>query len=184
MEEWEAAVSKELNIAYGTEQVVKATPELKTIPVKKHLERNSPKTMLKQGAWEWILRRLGELKARFNAPTRARQQVAARTAVKLKDFLEDGLIHKDHVVGLLETLGQFTERWVRVSFAEIEGWMVIARFHIKGLVAEDRKTKNKAWKEKVTSEFAKGTAWAHRVTKIYNGPAVEEVTKEGSVLHP
>jgi hypothetical protein len=32
----------------------------------------------------------------------------------------------------------------------------------------------------VTSEFAKGTAWAHRVTKIYNGPAVEEVTKEGS----
>ncbi len=92
--------------------------------------------------------------------------MAARTAVKLKDFLEDGLIHKDHVVGLLETLGQFTERWVRVSFAEIEGWMVIARFHIKGLVAEDRKTKNKAWKEKVTSESAKGTAWAHSVTKM------------------
>ena len=91
-----------------------------------------------------------------------------------------GLTHSDHVVGLLEALGQLTERRVGVSLAEIEGWIAIFRFHIKGLCAEDRQAKNKAWKDKVTSEFSAGTAWAHRVTKIYNGSAVEEVTKHGS----
>ncbi len=41
-----AATSKALNIAYGTEQVVKATPEMKTISDKKHMERNRPKKRL------------------------------------------------------------------------------------------------------------------------------------------
>ncbi len=153
MEEWEAATSKALNIAYGTEQVVKATPELKTISAKKHMERNWPKKRLTQGAWEWILRRLGEIKARFNAPTQARHKLAARTADKLKAFLGEGLIRNDHVVGLLETLGQFTERRVGVSLAEVEGWMVISRFHIKGLCAEDRKAKPKHGKKKLPANL-------------------------------
>ena len=58
MDEWEAATSKELNIAYGTEQVVKATPEMKTTSVEQHMERNMPNKRLTHGAWEWILRRL------------------------------------------------------------------------------------------------------------------------------
>ncbi len=110
------------------------------------MERNRPKKRLNQGAWEWILRRLGELNSRVNAPTKAGCKLAARTAASLKEFLGEGLIHSDHVVGLLEALGQFTERRVGVSLAETEGWIAISRFHIKGLVAEDRNFNDTAWK--------------------------------------
>ncbi len=51
MEEWESATSKELNIAYGTEQIIKCTPAMKTITVEQHMEWNSPKKRQKQGAW-------------------------------------------------------------------------------------------------------------------------------------
>ncbi len=66
--------------------------------------------------------------------------MAAIIAETLKDFLSEGLIHNDHVLGLLESLVQFTERRVRVSIAVFEGWMAISRFHSKGLVTEDSKT--------------------------------------------
>jgi hypothetical protein len=68
MDAWEQQVSIELNAASGTDQVAKGAPDMKDISVKQHMDKAKSKKLLKQGAWEWILRRLGELTANVNAP--------------------------------------------------------------------------------------------------------------------
>ncbi len=118
MDERDMAVTQELNIGYGTGQVVKATPDMKTIPLNKHMDKNKPKQRQQYGAWEWILRILGEMKASMGAPSRARMKVAARTGETLKEFLAEGLIHRNIMVGLLDLLGNFMERKSKVTVAE------------------------------------------------------------------
>jgi hypothetical protein len=77
-------------------------------------------------------------------------------------------------------LGNLMERKLNVTQAELDGWIIIANIHKHGLTTEDRKEKHKVWNDKVNTEFAAGSAWAHRVTSIFNGLDVEEITKEGS----
>ncbi len=121
------------------------------------MERLNTFKIQKHGAWNWTLRRLGEIRARLQAPTTARMKLAVRMAEGLKSFLDKGLIHKGFVLGLLELLGNLTARWASpnrwcvldVSPEEVGGWIALARHQLKTAKAEDLKEKAKLWKEKI-----------------------------------
>jgi hypothetical protein len=57
--------------------------------------------------------------------------------------------------------------------------MTTVKHHKEPIANEDRKVHNNIWKEKVATTFASGSAWAHRINKIFSGSAFEEVTAKG-----